>query len=226
MIADPLDNGADELRFSGLQPDVEKHTGCVRILERTAVAVKPGCEKDAAGSRRDLGDDLGQIIIKTYIDRLRSLGDIGLSEINADLIQCQMILHPVEAFPGCLHFRKIVIFSRLCADDGGNHIVCIDELFIDNRRNPSARPAVDMGLPRLRASAPDSDERRIPAAAENRCPGRKSQLGSCLFRERSDLIRNADDLRQMVHVDAEHITEITNRPVHRAMRYSFTSSHL
>ena len=58
MEAYTLNNGTDKLRFADIKADIEEHSSCVRVLKRTAVAVKPRGENNSAAACGDFVDYL------------------------------------------------------------------------------------------------------------------------------------------------------------------------
>ena len=133
--------------------------------------MEPGGEDHAAGAGRHIPNGLCQVIVETGVHRLLTLGHILLLEIDADLVQCQVVLHPLQALPGSLHFSKVVVPARLCSHNGGNHGSDIHLLVICHCGYPAGGTAVDVSAAQSGGPGSHTDEGGIPTAAEHRCAG-------------------------------------------------------
>ena len=208
MEADALQHSGDQLRFAGLQANVEEHPGGAGVLEGAAVAVEPGGEDHAAGAGGHVPHGLRHIVVEAAVHRLLALGHVPLLQVDADLVQGQVVLHPLQALAGGLHLGEVVVPPRLGPHDGGDHGGNVHLLPLRHCGYPPRGAAVDVGAARGGGPRSHGDEGRVPAAAEHRGAGGQSQLPGGLFRQAADLFRGVHQPGQMLRPDAEHPAEL------------------
>ena len=204
MVANALQNGSEHLGLAGVQTEVEEHARRLGILKGAAVAVEPRGKDHAPRSRRDGLNGVGHVIIQALVHRLLALGHIGLLQINADLVQHQVLLDPLEALARGLHLGKIVVFPRLRAYDAGDHGHNIHCLAANDCADPAGGAGIDVGLSHLRAACAHADERGVSSAAVHGAALRQTQILSGSGCERSGHIRTLDDAGQVVKLHAVH----------------------
>ena len=204
MVEYAFQNGADELCFSGFELNAEEHTGGIRILEGTAVAVKPRRKDDSAGPGRNIPDRLGHIVVETGVGALIALGNVLLFKVYADFIQSEMILDPLKALAGSFHLGKVIEFAALRAGDGGNHGGNIHHLPVGNGNDPAGGTGVDMGIAHIDAACAHTDQAGITAAAEYGRAGCEAKLCGCLFGQTAHHIGGLDNFREKFPFDVKH----------------------
>ena len=158
MVEDTFKHGMDHLCFARLKADAEEHAFGSRILERTAVSVKPWCEDQAARTRFNIFDDFSHIRVKARAPLLIFIRNALLANIYADLVFREVVSHPFETFARRFHFGKIIIFPAIGSDYGGDHRSDIHHLFVSDRYDPARRAAVNVSIPDIDCPCSYSDQ--------------------------------------------------------------------
>ena len=121
MIAYAFDNSSDEVALACFEVHVEECRSGVRIFEWAAVSVEPRGEDNAVRACRNLLDDILKIGVKRGVNAFRIFGYMMLLKINADLVESEVILDPLDALSCRFKLGEIVRTCRGSADDSGDH---------------------------------------------------------------------------------------------------------
>ena len=129
-------------------------------------------------------------------------------QIDIDLIERQVILHPFKALARRFQLCEIVEPLRLRAHDRRNHGGSIHNAFVDHGGDPAACAAIDMRIAQCGGAGPHADEGSVPAAAEHGGARFQAEFRSRFFRDFPDLVGGLLDRRKVIHVYAEHIAHL------------------
>ena len=150
---------------------------------------------------------VAHVVVEAFVNALLALGDVYFLEIDADLVEHEVLLYPLEALARRLHLGKVIVSALLCTDDTCDHGAQIDLLFVDDRDDPAGGAGIDMRPADLGAAGSHADERCVAAAAVDRRFGCKAELPRRFFAERTDDIGALDDLGQVLGINAVHIAQ-------------------
>ena len=148
MVTDPLEDCADHVTLSGVDPDIEEHSGGVRILKRTSVAMKPWGEDHSICSGRHLADRGGHIVVQTFDLAFKIVRDLGFFEVNVELVKHEMVFDPFVALAGRFELGVVVEIPVVCRQHPGDHRTEVNRLVVEIRRYPPRCPDIDMRVTR------------------------------------------------------------------------------
>ena len=68
------------------------------VLERGTISVQPGSEDNTAATRRLIGNQIAEEIHQAGVLAFGMVGDMNLSHVNINFIQCEIVFYPFETF--------------------------------------------------------------------------------------------------------------------------------